>query len=700
MPTDTPIARRSRTDAARTWVLGILALVVVAAACSSSPSPAPTDSGGDRFDIDADTTWRAVFDTLADGEQACIREDIDEEALESVLDMTVVPEDEDADQFAQSMFSCVEPETAREFFISALVADTSAWAAEEGTSADSSEETRRACLRRRLADVDLAAWLSETESAEMTSEDGELLAGLFACGLDLEMDWTFSGSESECECKMINGTCDVSHCEVTVTTSPAAVSSDPEDAGFDDHADELDWATYAEVGETVQGVMDHEGDIDYFVFSAFEGENLEIDVELGTLADSTATLYDDSSFELAYNDDYSDNGDTTASRIHWQAEYTGDHFVAVEGFGGSTGTYTLTVTSDGAGFDTGFDDHADELDWATYAEVGEAVQGVMDHEGDIDYFVFSAFEGEDLEIDVELGTLPDSTATLYDDSSFELAYNDDYSDNGDTTASRIHWQAEYNGDHFVAVEGFGGSTGTYTLTVTSDGTGFDAGFDDHADVLDRATYVEIDEDAPGAIDHGGDVDYFVFWAVLGESYQIDVELGTLADSTATLYNDGPFELAYNDDYSDNGDTTASRIHWQAEYNGVHFVAVEGFGGSTGTYTLTVTSDSHGVGSDWVTYVEIDEDAPGAIDRDDDIDYFVFWAVQGESYQIDVELGTLPDSTATLYDNGMVELAYNDDAGGTAASRIHWQAEYTGMHLVSVQGFGGSTGTYTLTIAFQ
>jgi len=79
---------------------------------------------------------------------------------------------------------------------------------------------------------------------------------------------------------------------------------------------------------------------------------------------------------------------------------------------------------------------------------------------------------------------------------------------------------------------------------------------------------------------------------------------------------------------------------------------------------------------------------------------VFRAEQGSRYQIDVALGTLQHSKATLYDDGSFELAFNDDAGDTTASRITWQAEYTGMHFVSVQGFGADTGTYTLIIAFQ
>ena len=675
MPIDTPRPSRDPTVASRFGVLGILFLIVAATACSSDSPPAPAasgvedaslvsgaaedgsmtqaakeervapaDVGADRADIDEDTTVREVRDTLTGSEQACVREAIDGDIPEAVLDTPVLSDDEHSDLFMQSVLLCVDSGTAREFFISAVVADTAAKTEEEGFSPHTGEGMK-ACLRSLLADVDVAEWLSETESPEQASEDDELFFGLLACGLDLEMEWTVEDGD--------DGSFD--------------------DAGFDDHADVLDWATYVEVGRDVPGAIDHEGDIDYFVFWAEQGEYYQIDVKLGTLPDSTAALYDDNSFELAFNDDYNE---TTASLISWQAEYTGDHYIAVESYDDRTGTYTLTVTPD---------DHAEVLYWeATYVEVGRDVPGAIDHEGDIDYFVFWAEQGEYYQIDVKLGTLPDSTAALYDDNSFELAFNDDYNE---TTASLISWQAEYTGDHYIAVESYDDRTGTYTLTVTPD---------DHAEVLYwEATYVEVGRDVPGAIDHEGDIDYFVFWAEQGEYYQIDVKLGTLPDSTAALYDDNSFELAFNDDYNE---TTASLISWQAEYTGDHYIAVESYDDRTGTYTLTVTPDDHAEVLYWeATYVEVGRDVPGAIDHEGDIDYFVFWAEQGEYYQIDVKLGTLPDSTAALYDDNSFELAFNDDYNETTASLISWQAEYTGDHYIAVESYDDRTGTYTLTV---
>lgn len=78
------------------------------------------------------------------------------------------------------------------------------------------------------------------------------------------------------------------------------------------------------------------------MFEAQEGQLYQIDVVLETLHDSVATLYDSEGFELASNDD---NGDSLASRISWEAEYSGSHYVAVEGFSSDTGSYTLSIVT-------------------------------------------------------------------------------------------------------------------------------------------------------------------------------------------------------------------------------------------------------------------------------------------------------------------------------------------------------------------
>ena len=73
---------------------------------------------------------------------------------------------------------------------------------------------------------------------------------------------------------------------------------------------------------------------------------------------------------------------------------------------------------------------------------------------------------------------------------------------------------------------------------------------------------------------------------------------------------------------------------------------------------------------------------------------------GISYDLATALGSLTDSTLTLYDtDGFTELAFNDDYG-SLASRIFWTAPATGTYFLEVEPFGSEepTGSYSLAIS--
>ena len=90
-------------------------------------------------------------------------------------------------------------------------------------------------------------------------------------------------------------------------------------------------------------------------------------------------------------------------------------------------------------------------------------------------------------------------------------------------ASRLYWNAPSSGERYVAVEGY--DIGTFTLTVSLSDV-----IDDHANSEGDATAIRVGADVRGALDYDGDIDFFRFQAEQGQSYQIDVALGTLDDS--------------------------------------------------------------------------------------------------------------------------------------------------------------------------
>ena len=270
---------------------------------------------------------------------------------------------------------------------------------------------------------------------------------------------------------------------------------------IDDHGNSEGDATAIRVGTDVRGAVDYDDDIDFFRFQAERGQTYRIDVALGTLDDSIVDLYDTDGSFLDTNDDY---GDTYASRLYWEAPSSGERYVLVGGaYTSSQGTYTLTVSLI-------IDDHANSEGGATAIRAGAGVRGVLDYDGDIDYFRFQAEQGKFYQIDVALGTLDDSQLVLLGPDDWELAYNDDH---GNTYASRLSWEAPSSGERYVAVEGYG--VGTYTLTVVI--------VDDHGNDFESATRLVIGEAVSLELENDDDIDVLVFRARPGTVYVLTLD---------------------------------------------------------------------------------------------------------------------------------------------------------------------------------
>ena len=447
----------------------------------------------------------------------------------------------------------------------------------------------------------------------------------------------------------------------------------------DDYSDLIVGAAPLEFGEPVDGVLEYSDDVDYFVFGAVEGELSELEVGLGSLSDSAVAVYGADGVWLDYNDDREDG--SLASRLFWRAPFSGDFYVEVSGYG--EGSYSLTVAISDIE-----DDHGDEVEGATRVSLGEAVEGALDYDGDVDYFAFEAVEGELYEIDVALGTLLDSFVGVYDGDWFMLGYNGDAGDG--SRGSLLVWRAPANRDYYVEVSGVG--EGSYSLTVAPSDI-----VDDFADGVEGAARVSLGEAVEGALDYDGDVDYFAFEAVEGELYEIDVALGTLNDSVVAVKDEDGVELGWNDDGVDG--SLASLVLWRAPDSGDFFVEVSGYG--EGSYSMTVAVsdivDDFADGVEGAARVELGEAVEGALDYGGDVDYFVFAAVEGELYEIAVDLGTLPDSVVGVYDADGFSLDYNDDReDGSLASRLFWRAPDSGDFYVEVSGYGGE-GSYVLAV---
>ncbi len=443
----------------------------------------------------------------------------------------------------------------------------------------------------------------------------------------------------------------------------------------DDFADWFDGAARVEVGEAVEGALDYDGDLDMFVFEAVGGELYEMEVALGTLSESVVGVYDADGRHLVFTDG---RAESLASRTVWRAPETGDCFVQILGYG--EGTYSLSV-----GVADVVDDYADGVMGAARVVSGEAVEGVLDYHGDVDYFVFEAVGGELYEVEVALGTLYDSQLVVYDTDGYPLGYN--VYGEGSSTSRRL-WKAPVEGQYFIEVSGLG--EGSYSMSV-----GILDVVDDFADGRRGAARLVLGEAVEGALDYPGDVDFFVFGAVEGEFYEVEVALGTLSDSEVAVYGDYGLQLDFNDDRGDG--SLASRLFWTAPLTRDFYVGVRGH--DEGSYSLTVgisdIVDDFADGKLGSAELLLGEAVEGALDYVGDVDYFFLKVVEGELYEIEVSLGTLPDSFLSVYDADGRRWDYNDDHEGSLGSRLVWRAPVTGVFFVEVSG--SDHGSYTLAV---
>ncbi|HEX2643257.1 MAG TPA: S-layer homology domain-containing protein, partial [Thermoanaerobaculia bacterium] len=199
----------------------------------------------------------------------------------------------------------------------------------------------------------------------------------------------------------------------------------------DDHGDKPESATLLTVDATpVPGAIQIGRDVDYFAFTAAPGQRLLIQTsKLGTGSDTLLRLFAPDGTTLLAADDNGAGG--LASRILFTAAETGPYFVAVTHRSSSgTGTYEIGVRRV-------VDDHGDSATQATPLTVGGTpVAGNNEIAGDVDFFSFTAGDGQTLAIRTsDLGTGSDTFLRLYDrDGATQLSFDDD---SGGGSASRI-----------------------------------------------------------------------------------------------------------------------------------------------------------------------------------------------------------------------------------------------------------------------
>lgn len=475
---------------------------------------------------------------------------------------------------------------------------------------------------------------------------------------------------------------------LVAVAAPAATA-----AANDDFGNTAASAGTLNIGQTISGNLESAGDKDYFRMTLTAGRQYAIETRLGSVYDTTLTLFAaNGTQQLAYNDDVESGtaGRSRASRILFTPTTSGTYFAAVGGYSTSyTGTYQIELNQVS---DTVGNTAATARSLGTIGG-GAVVTGRIDLPGDVDMYQVGLTAGRTYRFSTTLNTLADSTLTLLDrNGTTQLLINNDA--NG-TAASQLDFSCVATGSYYIKVAGnVASQMGTYALSVQT--------------LPDPAVRLDIWQTISGSLDAAGERDRYRLDLVAGQKYVIETRLGTLYDTTLTLTGPNGAQVAYNDDLESGtvGRSRASRIVYTPTVSGTYYATVAGYSASyTGTYQIELAPVIDGVGSTAATAYSLGTITggmmtSGRIDLPGDVDMFRVELTAGRTYRFSTSLGTLPDSTLALFDrNGTTQLLVNDDSNGTKASQIDFVCQASGSYYLKVAGAVTSQmGNYSLTVA--
>ncbi len=357
----------------------------------------------------------------------------------------------------------------------------------------------------------------------------------------------------------------------------------------DDFGNNSETSGLLEVGGSVRGKIDFQGDRDWFAVQLIAGTTYRFDLKNpgGTfitcfltsicLLDPYFRLYDSNGNLVGYTNN---GGHHRDSRYPFTPEDTGTYYASASSkYNSDKGDYTLSVVE----VPVVADDFGNNSNTLGRVEVGGSVTGTIEYDSDPDWFAVQLIAGTTYRFDLGgsptgQGTLSDPYFRLYNSLGYIINDNDD---GGSGYNSRFSFTAPETGTYYAAAGGYGRRTGTYTLSVkvTDD-------FGNNSDTLGR---VEVGGSVTGTIESQGDQDWFAVQLTAGTTYRFDLEgtdtaPETLSDPYFRLYDSNSNLVGENNNGEDG---LNSQFSFTAPSTGTYYASAGADGISTGTYNLGV-----------------------------------------------------------------------------------------------------------------
>ena len=357
--------------------------------------------------------------------------------------------------------------------------------------------------------------------------------------------------------------------------------------------------------------------------------------------------------------------------------------------------FGIDLAGDGA---NATDDHGDNPDAGTPLAMGVNAQGHLDHAFDVDYFQLAAEGGTSYEVKLtHHGQSDFHMRVLPADGGPPQALGSLW---GGDSGMFATWVPQQTGNHHLIVQSRSGSTGPYSLYVAPQVVGQD----DHGDTAATASTVGFDTPHKGRLDSQSDLDFFRFQATESHWYRVEVRNENFVYVRAKLH-DATGSLV-TDNFSTSGGFWAGyQFQWMAVESGQYHAVVQSSQGNLGDYTIVIKEtpihpDDHGGAAAEATPLKFGQSVPGVIDHPFDRDFFSFRVIEGRTYAMGLEFGTLrPMQSSLLASDGTTPLQglRSQEGPWLGSFTVPWVAPNSGEFFWLIQSYNGQTGTYTVLI---
>lgn len=364
-----------------------------------------------------------------------------------------------------------------------------------------------------------------------------------------------------------------------------------------------DTSKYAQdfiLGDTIDGSISLEGDVDFFKFTLSVSGQVNFDI-LSYMKYYTLVIYDMTGAEIWYTDNNESNQTVGFREDSYNIDLdSGNYFLKVTGYKygasyASTGNYTIKTSFLSANAnETEPNNTANE---ATQISLGDTIQGLIGENDRFDFFKFTLSQAGRICLDIT-SYMRYYTLILYDTTGAEIWYSDNNEYNSTMKFREdVYYLDLESGDFFLRVTGYKygtsyASTGNYIIATTF--TSANTNEIESNNSSGEATQVSMGNTMRGLIGINDRLDFYEFTLLKSEEVTLDIT-SYMRYYCLILYDSTGSQLWYTDNNEFNETSGFRTDKYEIDLEkGTYYLSVTGYKygtsyASTGNYTITINS---------------------------------------------------------------------------------------------------------------